>query len=165
MSEIKVIEITNPEVARKVHALQQLAYRIEADLIKNDKIPYLTQGISDLMRSEGETFLAYYDDAGEIRGVFSYKLLNDGVLDVHRFMVHPSVFRQGVASQLLQHALQNEVIRKVIAQTGVGNTPAIEFYQKNGIDFVCEIQVDKIVRLATFEKVFMSLDEYKEKVG
>lgn len=165
MSEIKVLNITDATTAREVHALQQLAYRIEADLIKNDKIPYLTQGLSDLMRSEKETFLGYFDEEGRIMGVFSYQIINDGVLDVHRFMVHPSLFRQGVASSLLNHALDNNIIRKVIAQTGAKNKPAIECYQKNGVDFVCEIQVDKSTRLATFEKVIMSLEDYQAKVG
>lgn len=165
MSEIKEITITNADVAREVHALQQLAYRIEADLIKNDKIPYLTQGISGLMRSEGETFLAYYDDEDRIMAVFSYRIINDGVLDVHRFMVHPSLFRQGVGSQLMNHALEHNVLRKIIAQTGAKNKPAIEFYKRNGVDFVCEIQVDISTKLATFEKVIMSLEEYKDKVG
>ncbi len=165
MSQIKELDITNEKVAKEVHALQQLAYRIEADLIKNDKIPYLTQGLSTLMRTEGETFLGYHDEEGNIRGVFSYKILNEGVLDVHRFMIHPSVFRQGIGSKLLNHVLDNNLVRKVIAQTGVGNTPAIEFYKNNGIDWVCDIQVDRTVKLATFEKVIMSLEEYKEKGG
>jgi len=165
MSEIKVITITDANVAKGVHALQQLAYRVEADLIKNDKIPYLTQGLSDLMRSEKETFIGYYDDDGRIMGVFSFQIINDGVLDVHRFMVHPSLFRQGVASQLLNYALENNVVRKIIAQTGAENKPAIECYKRNGVNFVCDIQVDISTKLATFEKVIMSLEEYKEKVG
>jgi GNAT superfamily N-acetyltransferase len=165
MSEIKIISIIDADTAREVHALQLLAYRIEADLIRNDKIPYLTQGVSDLMRSEKETFLGYFDDEERIMGVFSYQITNDGVLDVHRFMVHPSLFRQGVASELLNHALENNVLRKIIAQTGAKNKPARECYQKNGIDFVCEIQVDHRTRLATFEKVIMSLEDYQAKVG
>lgn len=165
MSEIKILSITDADTAREVHALQKLAYGIEADLIKNKRIPYLVQGISDLMRSEAETFLGYFDEEGRIMGVFSYQITNDGVLDVHRFMVHPSLFRQGIASELLNYALENNVLRKVIAQTGTKNKPAIEYYQKNGIDFVCEIQAGKRTRLATFEKVMMSLEEYKEKIG
>ncbi len=165
MSRITEIDIRDENLAKQVFDLQKLAYRIEADLIKNDKIPYLSQGLSDLMRTEGETFLAYFDDEENIRAVFSYKILNDGVLDVHRFMVHPSIFRQGVASGLLKHALANNIVRKVIAQTGAKNTPAIEFYQKNGIDFVCEIQVDRSLKLATFETEFMSLEDYKKKTS
>ncbi len=165
MSEIKKLDITNIDTAKEVHSLQLLAYQIEADLIKSDKIPYLTQGLSDLMRSDTETFLGYFDDDNKLMGVFSYQIVNDGVLDVHRFMVHPSMFRQGVASQLLQYAMNNNILRKVIAQTGVGNKPAIEFYENNGIHFVCNIQVDRSIELATFEKVLMSLEEYKNKVS
>ncbi len=164
MSQIKEIDIRDAAMAKQVYDLQQLAYKIEADLIKNDKIPYLAQGLSDLMRTENETFLAFFDDEDNIRAVFSYQIINDGVLDVHRFMVHPSLFRQGVGSQLLEHAIQNNTLRKIIAQTGAKNTPAIEFYKRNGIDFVCEIQVDHSIKLATFEKVMMSLEEYKDKV-
>ncbi len=161
MSQIKEIDIRDAEVAKQVYDLQQLAYKVEADLIKNDKIPYLTQGLSDLMRTENETFLAYLDDEERIMAVFSYQIINDGVLDVHRFMVHPSLFRQGVGSLLIDYAMEHNLLRKIIAQTGAKNTPAIEFYKRNGIDFVCEIQVDHSVKLATFEKVIMSLDEFK----
>ncbi len=161
MSTIKQLNIKDEKTALEVHGLQKLAYQIEADLIKNDKIPYLTQGISDLMRSDNETFLGYFDEEGELKGVFSYQILNDGVLDVHRFMVHPSVFRQGVGSQLLEYAKTNNKLRKIIAQTGAKNKPAIEFYKNNGIDYVCNIKVDHSTELATFEKVFMSLDEFR----
>ena len=164
MNQIKVIDIRNAEMAKQVFVLQKLAYGIEADLINYDKIPYLSQGLSDLMRTENETFLAYFDEEDNIRAVFSYQIINDGVLDVHRFMVHPSLFRQGVGSKLLKHAAENNVLRKIIAQTGAKNKPAIEFYKRNGIDFVCEIQVDARVKLATFEKVILSLEEYKEKI-
>ncbi len=159
---IEVLEITDETTAIEVHKLQTMAYQIEADLIKNDKIPYLTQGLSDLMRTEGETFIGYKNDEGKLLGVFSFKIANEGVLDVHRFMVHPSMFRQGVASSLLTYAKENFNIRKIIAQTGSANTPAIEFYKNNGIDFVCNIQVDRSLELATFEKVIMTLDEYRE---
>ncbi len=160
---IRKIDISDESTAQQVHKLQNLAYQVEADLIKYDNIPYLTQGLSDLMQ-EDEIFYAYKDDTDKIIGVISFSIVNDGVLDIHRFMVHPAHYRKGVATKLLRHVKSKYFLRKIIAQTGAKNRPAIEFYERNGIPFVCNIQVNKQIELATFDVAFMSLEEYKEKV-
>lgn len=161
--KVQQIDITLRSVAEEVLKLQHLAYQIEADLIRDETIPYLTQGLSDLMRSENELFYAAIDNEGKIIGVFSFKILNNGVLDVHRFMVHPAHFRQGVGSALINHVREKYFLRKTIAQTGIKNKPAIAFYNKNGVPWVCDIKVNSVIELATFEVNYMSLAEYQER--
>jgi GNAT superfamily N-acetyltransferase len=158
--KIQQIDISLRAIAEEVLKLQHLAYQVEADLIKDNTIPYLTQGLSDLMRAESEIFYAAIDNSGKIIGGLSFKIANNGVLDVHRFMVHPAHFRQGVASSLLDHARDKYFLRKIIAQTGINNHPAIAFYNNRGVPWVCDIKVNSVVELATFEVNFMTLEEY-----
>lgn len=160
MTLIKRINITNEYVAQDILTLQKLAYEIEADLENHRFIPYLTQGLSDLMREEEAIYLAYYAD-DKMLGAMSFKISNNGVLDLGRMMVHPAHFRQGIASALMNHAKEHFYLRKIIAQTGAKNTPAIAFFKKNDLPFICDIQVNRRVRLATFDVVLQEEDSYE----
>ncbi len=157
---IKRLDISNDYVAQDVLALQKLAYEIEADLESHRFIPYLNEGLSDLMRNDDEFFFGNYED-DKMVGAISFKIANDGVLDMGRLMVHPAHFRQGIASALINHAKETFHLRKIIAQTGAKNKPAIQLLEKNGIPFVCDIQVNRRVRLATFDVVLLDQKAYE----
>ena len=95
---IEKIDITNPKFAEEVLNIQIPSYMIEAELINFYEIPPLKDTV-DTLQQCGETFYGYYLNE-ELSGVISIKIAN-GVLDIHRLMVHPKHFRKGIAKMLL----------------------------------------------------------------
>lgn len=147
---IQSIAIKNIDIAQKIWILQQAAYRVEAQIIGWNDLPPLRETVADLMNS-GETF-ACYVEAGELAGVISFKR-EDGIVDIHRMMVHPDHFRKGIARKLLQHveATQKDW-QRIIVSTGALNEPAAQLYVRHGFVLVEEKEVAPGLKLSFFEK-------------
>ncbi|WP_299510617.1 GNAT family N-acetyltransferase [uncultured Rummeliibacillus sp.] len=147
---IKKINIKNLESAERVLSVQFPSYRIEAALLDNYEIPPLKDTVASLHNCD-ETFFGYFIDE-ELCGVISVKLEED-IVDIHRLFVHPNHLRKGIAKKLL-YFLQEEFhdAKKMIVTTGSKNSPAIEFYQKNGFTMLKEITVEENLSLTLFEK-------------
>lgn len=124
---IRKLDITDRNVASRVLDVQLPAYRIEAVLIESDAIPALQDTVMSLTACD-EIFYGYVDE-DELCGVISYKL-EDGVLDIHRLVVAPHRFREGIARALLRHLLAlNAGNSRVIVATGSKNLPALRLYE------------------------------------
>ena len=147
---IKKINIKNLESAERVLSVQFPSYRIEAALLDNYEIPPLKDTVASLHNCD-ETFFGYFIDE-ELCGVISLKLEED-IVDIHRLFVHPNHLRKGIAKKLL-YFLQEEFhdAKKMIVTTGSKNSPAIEFYQKNGFTMLKELTVEENLSLTLFEK-------------
>ncbi|RIJ64536.1 GNAT family N-acetyltransferase [Rummeliibacillus sp. POC4] len=147
---IKKINIKNLESAERVLSVQFPSYRIEAALLDNYEIPPLKDTVASLHNCD-ETFFGYFIDE-ELCGVISVKLEED-IVDIHRLFVHPNHLRKGIAKKLL-YFLQEEFhdAKKMIVTTGSKNSPAIEFYQKNGFTMLKELTVEENLSLTLFEK-------------
>ncbi|RPJ96397.1 GNAT family N-acetyltransferase [Rummeliibacillus sp. TYF005] len=147
---IKKINIKNLESAERVLSVQFPSYRIEAALLDNYEIPPLKDTVASLHNCD-ETFFGYFIDE-ELCGVISVKLEED-IVDIHRLFVHPNHLRKGIAKKLL-YFLQEEFhdAKKMIVTTGSKNSPAIEFYQKNGFTMLIELTVEENLSLTLFEK-------------
>lgn len=147
---IKKIDITNPKLAEEVLSIQLSSYRVEAELIDFYDIPPLKDTVRALQRC-GETFYGCYVD-GELGGVISMKV-EEGLIDIHRLMVHPKHFREGIAGRLLDfvesYSLGGETL---IVSTGSKNTPAIYFYKKSGFVKTGEVKVMEGLSITSFEK-------------
>lgn len=91
---IKKIDITNPGISKEVLNIQIPSYKIEAEIIDFYDIPPLKDTVHSLQQC-GETFFGYYLN-DELCGVISIKI-DDGIIDIHRLMVHPYHFRKGIA--------------------------------------------------------------------
>ncbi|WP_059171036.1 GNAT family N-acetyltransferase [Bacillus sp. FJAT-27445] len=127
---IRPIDITNQKEALDVLRIQLPSYQMEAELIDFHGIPALYDTAETLMKS-GETFYGYYEN-GRLCGAISFKKEN-GVIDIHRLMVHPDHFRKGIARKLLHWLEQNNREEdRLIVSTGARNTPAVRFYEQNG---------------------------------
>lgn len=147
---IQSIAIKNTDIAQKIWILQQAAYRVEAQIIGWDDLPPLRETVADLMNS-GETFVGYIE-AGELAGAISFKQ-EDGILDIHRMMVHPDHFRKGIASKLLQHVeTVQQDWQRIIVSTGALNEPAAQLYVRHGFVLVEEKEVTPGLKLSFFEK-------------
>ncbi|MFJ8511796.1 GNAT family N-acetyltransferase [Lysinibacillus xylanilyticus] len=147
---IKKIDITNLKLAEKVLNIQIPSYKVEAEIIDFYDIPPLKDTVYTLQQC-GETFFGYYLKE-ELCGVISIKVYN-GLIDIHRLMVHPKHFKKGIAKMLLDFIENdNEGIEKIIVSTGSKNIPAVTFYLKNGFSKTEEIRITDRLSITYFKK-------------
>ncbi|RXJ04205.1 N-acetyltransferase [Anaerobacillus alkaliphilus] len=146
---IKKIDISNKNNAEAVLNIQIPSYRVEAEIIGSDDIPPLKDTVHSLQDC-GETFFGYYEDH-ELCGAISIKVENDEV-DIHRLIVHPKHFRKGFAQSLLDFVINNFARKIIKVATGSKNTPAVNFYRKNGFDSIKEVKINEQLSLTFFEK-------------
>jgi len=142
--------MTNPKLANDILNIQTAAYKVEAEIIGSDDIPPLQDTVESLQQC-GETFYGYYVDE-KLCGVISIKQF-DNAVDIHRLMIHPKNFRQGIAQKLLDF-VENNVEKDgiIIVSTGTKNIPAVSFYLKNGFLKIEEKRVAENLSLTTFIK-------------
>ena len=147
---IRQIELDHRQEVLQLLSVQMAAYMVEARLIGFDDIPPLKDSV-DSLRQSGEVFYGYFSGR-ELWGAISYK--RDGaVLDIHRLMVHPEHFRQGVASCLLQFVETVESgVKKITVSTGAKNHPAKNLYRHFGYVEVDERELPEGVKMSFFEK-------------
>lgn len=147
---IKKIDITNPRFAEEVLNIQIPSYMVEAEIIDFYEIPPLKDTVETLQQCR-ETFFGYYISE-ELCGAISIKVEKD-VMDIHRLIVHPKYFRKGIAKMLLDFIeSQFEGIETIIVSTGSKNTPAVNFYEKNGFSKIGETRVNERLSLTAFKK-------------
>jgi ribosomal protein S18 acetylase RimI-like enzyme len=130
------LDLADEAIARSVLALQRESYAVEAALIGSDGIPQLTETLEEL-RAAGLDWLGTFDEAG-LTGAVSWKLLDDGTVDIHRLVVAPRAFRRGVASGLLDALDARFPERPMLVSTGRDNGPAQELYRRRGFTVVRE---------------------------
>ena len=147
---IKTIDITNRKFAEEVLNIQIPSYKVEAEIIDFYEIPPLKDTVETLQQCR-ETFFGYYISE-ELCGAISIKVEND-VMDIHRLIVHPKYFRKGIAKMLLDFIESHlEDIETIIVSTGSKNTPAVNFYEKNGFSKIGETRVNERLSLTSFKK-------------
>ncbi|QED49315.1 GNAT family N-acetyltransferase [Cytobacillus dafuensis] len=150
---IKEIDIRNRELAEEVLKVQIPSYMVEAEIIGFSDIPPLKDTV-DTLQQCGETFFGYYIDE-ELCGAISIKV-EMGEIDIHRLIVHPDHFRNGIAQRLLDFVEFNieckEEIEIIKVSTGFKNAPAVSLYIKNGFHKVDEVRVNEQLSLTFFEK-------------
>ena len=144
------MDITNSRIAEEVLAIQLESYKVEADLIGYDQLPPLMDSVKRLQTC-GETFFGFYLNE-ELNGVISIKV-HHNVIDIHRLMVHPQHLKKGIAQELLGF-IENNVkhSESIIVSTGSLNTPAINFYLKNGFSKTGVIEMNENLSITSFEK-------------
>jgi len=144
------IDITNPNLAEEVLSIQIPSYKVEAELINFYDIPPLRDSVSTLQQC-GETFYGCYLD-GKLSGVIAIKT-EEGLIDIHRLMVHPQYFRQGIANRLLDFIESGrEGNETLTVSTGSRNAPATYFYEKNGFIKTRETKITEGLSITSFEK-------------
>ncbi|MBP0727336.1 GNAT family N-acetyltransferase [Bacillus sp. RG28] len=125
---IKELVSNDETIATQIIHVQKLSYQIEAKIIEFEGIPGLKETIDDVIKSE-ETFIGMYSE-DQLVGFLSFTM-NDTTIDICKLVVHPSNFKQGIASKLISHLLSNFGDSKtIIVHTGTKNSPAINLYKK-----------------------------------
>ena len=146
-TEIRPVDLT--QEAPALLELQRAAYQVEADLIGFQGIPALYESLEEL-QSTPETFYGTYQNQVLI-GAVSYRL-RDTILDIHRLVVAPNYFRQGIARGLLEYLFKAHAdIEKSVVQTGSQNAPALALYQSLGFTIQAEIALSKDIKVTRFE--------------
>ncbi len=129
---ITPLDITDPEAAEEVWAVQHPAYRLEAALIGVAKLPPLLDTIESLQAC-GETFWGYRSSERELAGVISWEKEREGYYTLCRLMVHPEFLRRGIGSLLVEHFLTELPKNSTALVTAeVRNQPAIALYKRFG---------------------------------
>lgn len=126
IKEIVPSEISNAE---KLHALFQVSYRIEAELLGVTDFPPLHRSISEFQNSTTQFFGFWKDDV--LAAAVEIDPLKN-TLDICSLVVHPKHFRQGIARKLLLFLENYDDYETLIVETGWANTPAIALYKKFG---------------------------------
>jgi ribosomal protein S18 acetylase RimI-like enzyme len=150
MPMIREIDLTNNSEALELLMLQQLSYRIEAQLIGFKEIPPLFDSPLSL-RESGEVFFGFYEEE-RLAGAMSIKQ-SPKELTICRMMVHPQYFRRGIASCLLEFA-EGLAIPGVPLKvsTGTNNKPAVRLYRKYGYEPAQVLDISPGITLTVFYK-------------
>lgn len=123
----------DPWFARELLQLQHAAYRLEAELVGDDRLPPLQSDADTLPAWRGRYLVAW--QGVQLLGAAAWRDLGDH-LDVDRLMVDPAAHRRGIGTTLLLAVLEAADGRPVVVATGRANTPALTLYTRHG--FVIE---------------------------
>ncbi|AKG04480.1 GNAT family N-acetyltransferase [Salimicrobium jeotgali] len=147
---IKIVDITDSEVAEEVLNIQIPSYNNEAELTDFFELPPLKDTVHSLQQCE-ETFFGYYLGE-ELCGAISVKVVNR-VIDIHRLMVHPDHFRKRIATTLLRFIEEGADFEAMTVSTGSANEPAVNFYLKHGFVKTGESKITKDFSITSFKKM------------
>lgn len=109
-------------------ALQHAAYRIEADLIQDERIPPLHECEAELLGA-GLGWLVALDADDGLVGALGFRTLGSEV-DIDRLIVDPTRHRHGIGRRLVVHALT--LGDSAVVSTGRDNAPARALYESLG---------------------------------
>jgi ribosomal protein S18 acetylase RimI-like enzyme len=132
------LDLGAPGVAEQVLAVQRAAYAVEAELVGDDRIPPLHEPLEVLRRSRLHWLGAV--EEGRLVGALAWADA-DGVVDVHRLVIHPDRARRGVGRALVRELLARTDRADVVVSTGRDNLPARRLYESLGFRVVGEVEV------------------------
>ena len=126
-------------LAERLLALQQDAYRVEARLIGDDRIPPLSEDVVAL-RSAPLRWLGAFDDDDRLVGAVAWSE-DERVVDIDRLVVDPAVHRRGTGRDLVRSVLARAGERRTTVSTGRANVPARTLYERLGFAADGDVEV------------------------
>ena len=137
VSESLILAAPDPALdawfARELLRLQHAAYRREAELVGDDRLPPLQDDEVTLPAWRGRYLVSWR--GVQLVGAIAWREHGDH-LDIDRLMVDPEAHRQGIATALLRAVLDRADGLPVVVSTERDNEPGISLYARNG--FVAE---------------------------
>ncbi|WP_172979614.1 GNAT family N-acetyltransferase [Agromyces agglutinans] len=115
--------------------LQRHAYRVEAALIGDDRIPPLHESVQDLVSAQLHWVVTF--DGDRIAGALGYAV-EGGAVDIDRLMIDPKYHRKGLGSSLVTEVMSLEA--RTIVATGRENAPARALYEALGFTHDADIE-------------------------
>lgn len=146
---IQELDHTNKGIAKKIRAVFQASYTVEAQLLKATDFPPLQRGLENFILSN-TTFLGFYEN-DELAGVIEVDTTGTST-HIQSLVVHPQFFKQGIAKALLEFIFTTYDSELFTVETGVENGPATQLYLKFGFKAVKQWDTDHGVRKIRFEK-------------
>jgi ribosomal protein S18 acetylase RimI-like enzyme len=137
------------EISKKIRAVFQVSYKVEAKLLKATNFPPLKRPLEDYVISKN-MFFGYLKNK-ELFGVIEIDHNNSYTL-IRSLVVDPIFFRQGIARKLMEFTFNNFDSNLFVVETGVENVPASKLYIKFGFIEVNQWNTDHGIRKIKFEK-------------
>ncbi|MDC0249322.1 GNAT family N-acetyltransferase [Flavobacteriales bacterium] len=122
-----IIRINNKEeqIAKKIRAIFQASYAVEANILKAVDFPPLKRTVFEFLNSNSK-FYAYYQ-IKNIAGLIEIKT-HKRLTHIQSLVVDPKYFRTGIGSKLVQFILDTYKSKTFTVETGIDNHPAIKLY-------------------------------------
>jgi SAM-dependent methyltransferase/GNAT superfamily N-acetyltransferase len=144
---IEVLDLSDSATAAEVLAVQHAAYRAEAELIGDDRIPPLHESLEELTAC---TNLQWRGIRSEGRLVAAMAVTGVGrQCDIDRLIVHPDHARRGHGRNLVGAILHHSV---VTVSTASRNAPARALYESLGFHVGLEREVTPGLMITDFER-------------
>jgi SAM-dependent methyltransferase len=144
---IDVLNLRDRDLAAGVLALQHAAYRVEADLIGDDRIPQLHESLDELLAA---TELQWRGVRVDGRLVAAMAVTGIGrQCDIERLVVDPAHLRRGYGRSLVEAVLHHSVVS---VSTGSLNAPARALYELLGFRIVREHEVIPGLSVTEYER-------------
>jgi GNAT superfamily N-acetyltransferase len=140
---------TDPYFAAALLRLQHSSYALEAELLRDDRIPPLHEDEVSLAAWRGRWVTAW--DGVRLVGAIAWAE-DDALIEIDRVMVSPGATRRGIASTLLGRVLDRSSGREVAVATGRDNAPAVALYAKHGFRAVGDEQVPPGIWISRFRR-------------
>jgi ribosomal protein S18 acetylase RimI-like enzyme len=137
------------EISKKIRAVFQASYKVEAKLLKATNFPPLKRPLEDYVISKN-MFFGYLKNE-ELVGVIEIDHNNSYTL-IRSLVVDPLFFRQGIARKLMEFTFNTFNSNLFVVETGVENEPASKLYMKSGFIEVKQWNTDHGIRKIKFEK-------------
>ncbi len=139
---IQRLNLSQQETLTAAFQLQKDSYEEEAKLIGSRMIPPLLETL-DALRNAQERFYGEFLE-GRLVGLIAMTE-EEPHLRVSRLAVAPWAFGRGIASRLLEFALEQAgPNQRTVVSTGKANTPARRLYEKFGFRWVREFHAGEI---------------------
>jgi SAM-dependent methyltransferase len=144
---IELLDLAVDGVAAEVLTLQHAAYRVEAELIGDDRIPPLHETLDELLAATDLQWRGIHIDE---RIVAAMAVTGVGrQCDIDRLIVDPAYARQGLGRSLVEAVLHHSV---VTVATGALNMPAKALYESLGFRVVRDLEVLPGLSITEFER-------------
>ena len=149
---VKRLDHHNDEIATIIQLAFRDSYEVEAALLGAIDFPPLKRTLQNFVTSTNEFFGIWEENvltaAIELKIEIEY-------IHIQSLIVHPSFFRKGLASKVLQFVIDRYETKMFVVETGADNEPAKRLYEKIGFQEVLQWDTDHGIRKAKFEKRYV----------
>lgn len=146
---ITILHHRDDEMAEVIFKVFQASYAVEAAILNLQSFPPLSR-TQDYFLSRSTEFYGFY--SGKIiAGIIEIEC-HAHYTDIHSLVVHPSFFKQGIASKLLTFVEGKKLGDVFLVETAIDNIPAVRLYQKFNYIEIAQWNTDFGIRKVRFRK-------------
>ncbi|WP_462248064.1 GNAT family N-acetyltransferase [Ekhidna sp.] len=147
---VSKLDHTEREQALEIREVFQASYAVEAELLKAKDFPPLKRDLDSFINAE-TTFYGFIDE-NKLAAAMEIKV-EETFTHIQSLVVHPSFFRRGIGSKLLEFLFDSHKANLFIVETGADNLPAIKLYELFGFKLVKQWMTDIGIEKVGFEKL------------